>query len=113
MALFMTKTHTPINTSLLAKFVIAASVAFAIGRKLLKGTRKSRRATKPANGCTLEAFHQACSKGITFRAARQELQSSVTERVREVNTNAKRDRVPLLEVALNSLKPVFLPRAKV
>ncbi len=107
----MTKTHTPINTSLLAKFVIAASVAFAIGRKLLKGTRKSRRATKPANGCTLDAFHQASSKGITFREARQQLERSAATREAELRSNGDRWLLPLraMEAVFHPLKAT-LPR---
>ena len=109
----MNKTYLLTNRWLLTKIAVAGSIAIALGRKLLKGSQHPKRSTKPADDLTTSAFELACSKGITFRAARQELQNSEAIRVRVVNTNAKRNRVPLLEAALNSLKPALSPRAKV
>lgn len=109
----MKKTYSLKNKWLLTKIAVGASLAIALGRKLLKGSQHPKRSTRPADGLTTAAFDLAISKGITFRAARQELQSSEALRVREANTNAKRNRVPLLQVALNSLKPALSPRAKV
>ena len=109
----MNKTYLLKNRWLLTKIAVGTSLAIALGRKLLKGIPQPKRSTKPADGLTTSAFELACSKGITFRAARQELQNSEALRVREATTNAKRNRVPLLQVALNSLKPALSPRAKV
>ena len=108
----MKKTYLLKNRWLLTKFAVSTSLAIALGRKLLKGSQHPRRSTKPADGLTTVAFELACSKGITFRAARQELQNSEAIRLREANSNAKRNRVPLLEAALNSLKPALSPRVK-
>ena len=109
----MNKTYLLKNRWLLTKIALSTSLAIALGRKLLKGRQHPKRSTKPADGLTTSAFELACSKGITFREARQELENSEALRVREANTNAKRNRVPLLQVALNSLKPALSPRAKV
>ena len=109
----MNKTYLLKNRWLLTKIAVGTSLAIALGRKLLKGSPHLRRSTKPADGLTTAAFELACSKGITFRAARQELHNSEPIRVRETNTNAKRNSVPLLQVALNSLKLALSPRAKV
>ena len=86
----MNKTYLLKNRWLLTKIAVAGSLAIALGRKLLKGNQHPKRSTKPADGITTAAFDLACSKGITFRAARQELQSSVKERVREANTTCQR-----------------------
>ena len=108
----MNKTYLLRNRWLLTKIAVGTSLAIALGRKLLKGSQHPKRSTKSADGLTTPAFELACSKDITFRAARQELQNSEAIRMREVNTNAKRNRVPLLEAALNSLKPALSQRAK-
>ena len=108
----MNKTYLLNNRWLLTKIAVGTSLAIALGRKLLKGSPHPGQSTKPADGLTTAAFELACSKGITFRTARQELQNSEAIRLREANTNAKRNRVPLLEAALNSLKPALSPRAK-
>ena len=109
----MNKTYSLKNKWLLTKIAVGTSLAIALGRTLLKGSQYPKRSTKSADGLTTAAFELACSKGITFRAARQQLQNSEALRVREANTNAKRNRVPLLQAALNSLKPALSPRAKV
>jgi hypothetical protein len=109
----MNKTYLLKNRWLLTKIAVGTSLAIALGRKLLKGSQHPKRSTKPADDLTTSAFEMASSKGITFRAARQELQNSMALRVREANPNAKRNRASLFELALNSLKPALSPRAKV
>ncbi len=109
----MNKTYLLKNRWLLTKIAVGTSLAIALGRKLLKGSQHPKRSTKPADGLTTAAFELACSKGITFRAARQEFQNSEAIRVREAKANVKRNRVPLLQVALNSLKPALSLGAKV
>ena len=109
----MNKTYLLKNRWLLTKIAVAGSLAIALGRKLLKGSQHPKRSTKPADGLTTAAFDLVLSKRITFRAARQELKNTEALRLREANSNAKRNRLPLLQVALNSLKPALSPRAKV
>jgi hypothetical protein len=72
----MNKTYLLKNRWLLTKIAVGTSLAIALGRKLLKGSPHPGRSTKPADGLTTEAFELACSNGITFRAARQELKNS-------------------------------------
>ena len=94
-----------------AKIAIAASITFALGRKLLKAVRPSRRSTKPADGLTMLAFNLSVRKRISFREARQELRNSALSRLREARAQAKRDRLSPLKAALNSLKTMLSLRA--
>ena len=71
----MNKTYLLKNTRLLTKIAVGTSLAIALGRKLLRCSQHPKRSTKPADGLTRAAFELACSKGIAFREARQELQN--------------------------------------
>ena len=101
------------NSWLITKITVAATVAFAIGCKLQKGRQNPKRSTKPADDLTMDAFDAALSKGITFRAARQELENTKIVRPYDANTQQGHNQVPMLEAAFNSLKQVLSPRAKV
>lgn len=102
---------------LLTKIAIAMPIIVEVGRRCLKASRQPKRSTKPADGLTSAAFDLACSKGITFRKARQELELSEATRKSEADAQGKRTYKPLLkrawEAALNFLGPALSPRARV
>ena len=103
----MTKTYLSTSKRLLTRIAIAASISFALARKLLKAARHHKRSTKPADGLTLAAFDLACTKRITFREARQELEHSAV--ASEVKADGNRDHrllpIRVLEATLNFLRP--------
>jgi|694.fasta_scaffold06688_5 hypothetical protein len=88
---------------------VAASIALAAGRKLLKAARCPRRSTKLADGLSMAAFDLACSNGVTFREARQQLEHSVAATKAELQGSGE----PRFRMtrAFQSLKLTLTPRA--